>query len=257
VHRNFAEENLGLRRRLSSGFDWVFDHVDRAIIIEDDILAEPTFFTFAQEMLERYLNDPRVMCITGYNPVGWYYPEASRERLKASYPYSYYFSAYGSIWGWATWRRAWKSYYDVEMKLWTPALEAELVKHPRLSKSRVEAYSSIHQGANTWDYQWSVACLLQSALFVVPAQNLIQNIGYGAFATHTTDTLTRHATITSEPMAFPLIHPPWMMPWPTYERAAHKVYNGVPWRNWLLRRLPRPLFDRGRVLFRRLEKLWR
>ena len=44
VHRNYAEENMGLRRRPSSGLDWVFDHVDRAIIIEDDIAAEPTFF---------------------------------------------------------------------------------------------------------------------------------------------------------------------------------------------------------------------
>jgi hypothetical protein len=31
--------------------------------------------------------------------------------------YSYYFSRYPHIWGWASWRRAWDN-YDVDMKMW-------------------------------------------------------------------------------------------------------------------------------------------
>ena len=207
-------------------------------------------------MLERYRDDTRIMSITGYNPIGWYFPEASREHLKATYPHSYFFSNYGSIWGWATWRRAWKS-YDVDIKLWTPEVAAEMLKHPRMTKARVASYSSIHQGVDTWDYQWSVACMLQSALFIVSAQNLVRNVGLGPLATNTTDTLTRHARVSSEPMEFPLIHPPWVMSWPTYERAAHQVYNGVPWRNWLMHRLPKPWFNTARTIWRRLEKLRR
>ena len=44
---NFSETNLGCRRRVSSGLDWVFKQVDRSIILEDDCLPEPSFFQFA------------------------------------------------------------------------------------------------------------------------------------------------------------------------------------------------------------------
>ena len=36
MRRNYADENLGLRQRVVTGLNWVFDHVDRAIILEDD-----------------------------------------------------------------------------------------------------------------------------------------------------------------------------------------------------------------------------
>jgi hypothetical protein len=257
VHRDFSDVNMGPRRRLASGISAVFDHVDRAIILEHDILAEPTFFYFAQEMLERYLDDDRVMHISGYNPVGWYNPAASRQRLAPSYPYSYYFSMYGFNWGWATWRRAWQPYYDVDMKLWSPQLEAELRQHPGLNQTMVDVFAQTTRGLNTWDYQWTFARFLQSGLSVVSAQNLVRNIGFGALATNTRDSLTRHAHITSEPQEFPLVHPPWMMRWPSYEQAAQRVHNGVQWRNEIMKRIPKSWFDSARVVARRLEKLRR
>src|SRR5208337_908582 len=33
---NYAESNLGLRERIGGGLTWAFQHVDRAIILEDD-----------------------------------------------------------------------------------------------------------------------------------------------------------------------------------------------------------------------------
>lgn len=39
VHRNCAETNLGLERGVSSGLDWVFGQVERAIVLEDDCVA--------------------------------------------------------------------------------------------------------------------------------------------------------------------------------------------------------------------------
>ena len=57
VLRNYADTNLGCRDRVSSGLDWVFDTVEEAIIIEDDCLPDPTFFRFAEELLERYRDE--------------------------------------------------------------------------------------------------------------------------------------------------------------------------------------------------------
>src|SRR3954466_7760453 len=42
VLTNLAEENLGCRKRVSSGLDWVFSQVESAIVIEDDCLPDPT-----------------------------------------------------------------------------------------------------------------------------------------------------------------------------------------------------------------------
>ena len=44
-----------------------------------------------------------------------------KERTK----YSYYFSRYTHLWGWASWRRAWK-YYDVKLKQWPEGEKNEI-----------------------------------------------------------------------------------------------------------------------------------
>ena len=64
IHRDYAEKNLGPRYRMPSGMKWVFENVDRAVFIEDDIEAGPDFFWFCREMLERYKDDQRVMMIS-------------------------------------------------------------------------------------------------------------------------------------------------------------------------------------------------
>src|SRR5262245_43178107 len=55
---NLSESNLGCRKRMSSGLDWVFHHVDRAIILEDDCVPDPSFFPFCEELLVRYASEP-------------------------------------------------------------------------------------------------------------------------------------------------------------------------------------------------------
>ena len=107
VRRNYAEINLGLKRRVSSGLEWVFDQVDRAIILEDDCLPHSDFFFFCDELLQRYADDHRVWVITGNNF------QNGRKRGDAAY----YFSKYSHCWGWATWRRAWK-HYDGHIPFW-------------------------------------------------------------------------------------------------------------------------------------------
>ncbi len=54
VLTNFAEENMGCRRRVVSGLNWVFSQVEEAIILEDDCVPDASFFPFCAEMLERY-----------------------------------------------------------------------------------------------------------------------------------------------------------------------------------------------------------
>jgi hypothetical protein len=91
------------------------------------------------------------------------------------YAYSYYFSKYHWIWGWATWQRAWRCYDDT-MKLY-PEYSDYIFKS--LSPSRV--FSDRWKGAldlvyhrtfDTWDYVWMFSCWANSGLTCTPRVNL-------------------------------------------------------------------------------------
>ena len=65
VFRNYADENLGLRKRIMTGLHWVFQNVMEAIIIEDDCLPDDSFFKFCQDMLKKYEHNEKVLTISG------------------------------------------------------------------------------------------------------------------------------------------------------------------------------------------------
>jgi hypothetical protein len=179
VLTNYSDINLGCKRRISSGIDWVFSEVEEAIILEDDCLPTPSFFQFCQTILERYRHDDRISMIGGTN----YQQEHNRTSS------SYYFSKYAHIWGWATWKRAWKN-YDVDMKTWTECKQNNLLQsafHDAYEQKYWSGeFDKVYAGEiNTWDYQWLYTCFAQSRLSIVPNQNLISNLGFGPDATHT------------------------------------------------------------------------
>jgi hypothetical protein len=168
---NYSEHNLGCKQRVSSGLDWVFSHVEEAIILEDDCVPEPSFFAFCEQMLLRYRADPRVAMIAGTNYL--------LDQLDVAE--SYVFSRYFAIWGWATWKRAWKN-YDIRLQAW----EAQKEQHqmhafylqPYLRDYLAANFDLVHQNKlDTWDVQWFYSCLFSSSLCIVPRVNLISNIG--------------------------------------------------------------------------------
>ncbi|CAD6491928.1 MAG: hypothetical protein EMLJLAPB_00186 [Candidatus Argoarchaeum ethanivorans] len=204
VLANYSDVNLGCKRRVSSGLDWVFDTVDEAIILEDDCLPHPTFFRFCEEMLEKYRDDKRIAMISGDNF------QFGRKRTE----YSYYFSRYPHIWGWASWRRAWDN-YDVEMKIWPEIRDGGWLDDLLGVKKSVwywkNRFENAYQGKiDTWDYQWTFACWMQNALTVIPTVNLVSNIGFDMKAVHT-NVKNTFSEMEIEPIVFPISHPPYIL----------------------------------------------
>ena len=204
VLTNYSDVNLGCKRRVSSGLDWLFDTVEKAIILEDDSLPHPTFFRFCEEMLERYRDDERIAMISGNNF------QFGRKRTE----YSYYFSRYAHIWGWASWRRAWEN-YDVNMKRWPEIRDGGWLQDILDDKKSVryweKIFEKVYQGEiDTWDYQWMFSCWVQSALTILPNVNLVSNIGFGSEAVHTTEK-NELAGMEIEPMKFPISHPSYIL----------------------------------------------
>jgi len=177
----FRKKNLGCKIAISSAIDWFFENVEEGIILEDDCLPNQSFFWFCQELLEHYKNDARVMHISGNNF------QFGIQRGKASY----YFSRYIHAWGWATWRRAWKS-YDVNMKSLEEFKEGNQIKNILRTKQEqiywMNIFQAVYDGKiETWDYQWSYVCLINNGLSIIPNENLVANIGFGMEATHLKD----------------------------------------------------------------------
>jgi hypothetical protein len=182
VKKLFRDKNLGCGAGPAQAITWFFENVEQGIILEDDILPDPSFFLFCQDMLNYFKNDTEVMHISGC-----YFLELF-EGGKFE-PESYYFTQHIHVWGWATWRRAWK-HYDYDMK-GSAALN--------VSKSLTKYYGGYsifwrdifegmtHKGNDIWDYQWMFAIYKHNGIAINPTKNLTTNIGFGNNATHTTD----------------------------------------------------------------------
>jgi hypothetical protein len=200
VLRTFSDVNLGCGRRISSGLDWVFDTVERALVFEDDCLPSPSFFPYARELLARHALDERVMEVTGANLLGSWRPRRA----------SYHFVHVGHVWGWATWRRAWR-HYDFAMRAWgDPEVRARvsaLFREMGDSGRCIDHYDATFAGkVDTWDFQWQFARLQRGGLCALPSVNLITNIGFGPEATHTI-AASRFADLPRGELHFPLRPP--------------------------------------------------
>ena len=173
VKYRYSETNLGARECYKSGVDWAFSEVDEGIVLDDDCVPDPTFFVFSQDMLERYRHDPRVMMVCGTNYLGHW--KEGRQ--------SYHFSHFGSVWGWASWKRAW-AFYDQSMSAWGDEKVKERIRDLlandevfTLQARRFDRLYREPQDRHSWDLPWSLARLVHSGLTIVPSVNLVENIG--------------------------------------------------------------------------------
>ena len=176
VKYRYSETNLGARECYTSGVDWALSEVDEGIVLDDDCVPDPTFFMFSQDMLERYRHDPRVMMVCGTNYLGHWKEDRQ----------SYHFSHFGSVWGWATWKRAWALYDAASMSAWgdesvdkddtatfSPTMRSS---RSRLGDSIVSMASLKIATSGIFHGAWHRGPA-HSGLTIVPSVNLVANIG--------------------------------------------------------------------------------
>jgi len=175
----FRNKNLGCKMGVSTAINWFFEYEEQGIILEDDCVPHLDFFIFCEYLLDRYSKDERVSVITGNN----------FQNGKWRGDNSYYFSKYNHVWGWASWRRAWK-YYQGDISFWPEWKNSinwlkyipDKIERRYWEKNFNKMY--LNQ-IDTWDYAWVASIWHKNGLTITPNVNLVSNIGFGSKSTHT------------------------------------------------------------------------
>lgn len=200
VETLFRDTNLGCGKAVSQAITWFFENEEEGIILEDDILPHPDFFPYCEELLEKYRYSDDVGIISGRN---YLFDDIKPED-------SYYFSSIAHIWGWATWRRTWSKYtFDlskIKKRDVTSTLKLFYDKKEYRNFWKLMLLQMRLQPIDTWDYQLVFSLFVNRLLSIVPAINLVENIGFGEDATHTTVVDKRVAEYTAKAI-LPLSHP--------------------------------------------------
>lgn len=172
----FQDKNLGCCNGVSKAITWFFDNEEQGIILEDDVIAENSFFYYCEKLLDYYKDNEQVMHISGDSPLDRKVGDAS-----------YYFATIEHCWGWASWRRAWK-YYDITMKT---------INYKNIKTTLKKRYKDFNirdywqrwffrtDDINSWAYKWTYCIISKDGVCINPSLNLTSNIGFGEDSTHT------------------------------------------------------------------------
>ncbi len=171
VSYRFNETNRGAEVTVSSAVRWVLEKELYTVVLEDDIVAPLSFFYFMQEMLERYKDASEIRSVSGNN-----FTPLDTEN-------DYFFSVYGHIWGWGTWRRVWQD-FDLNREVSKEHCSLEFTKtftnslaEAKYWKRRFETMRKCGAGKCTWDAVFSYQTKVKGQLAIVPRVNLATNIG--------------------------------------------------------------------------------
>ena len=222
VYQRYPEQNVGPRNNVPEGVEWVFSQVDECIFLEDDSLPDQSFFSFCEKLLERYRDDERVMHINGGN---FLYNNIPIDE-------SYYFSRYMLTgYGWASWSRAWK-HYDLYLQSLPDFEEKKLIlsvfDDPYEQEYWTHIFRRIFSGELiSYDFPIFYAGLTQSGLSIMPAVNLVSNLGFRADATHTKSAYER-MNLANIPRGSieKITHPKYVVRHREADRYLFKIYFG-------------------------------
>lgn len=217
VYKNFSKKNLGSKNRIVSGLNWVFTKVDRAIILEDDCYPSNDFFYFCETLLNYYEKNKRISVITGNN-----------FQTKWINSFSYYFSKYSHIWGWATWKRTWNLFNDNHKDI-ENFLNSK--KFERISKIHDEQnywksmYDQIKRGVlKSWAYYFLLNIWEKGGLTVTPNFNLVKNLGIDSNSGSNKIDSNLKISLTDIKLDVPMVHPRSII---VDERADKQVFYSI------------------------------
>lgn len=222
VHRMYNEKNIGCDPSTFMAQKWAFSLVEKCIILEDDMVADETFFYYCKELLDKYENDQRINHICGINFFGEF------EKC----PYDYLFS-YNGTGAWASWRRVadeWDETYSfLDNRYCINNLKNRGKELTAVSLKTAENRRQI--GKAYWETILGMNAMLNNRLVIIPKRNMVTNIGLDENSTHGADIRLipkKVRQLFNMPVwkqSFPINHPPYVVLDEEYYKDMRKL-NG-------------------------------
>ena len=200
VRKLYRDENLGCFKNISEGLTWFLNDCGAGIILEDDIIPDPSFFRYCDELLDRYADTPDIYAISGQHG----------SPMPLAIDTDYGFTNYFDCWGWATWKRAWDD-FDPDMTAWRDRSIWREICRRVLKKYRPCLYwyiifKLVDCGRrDSWAYRYLLSIWKEGGRTIVPRLNLTKNVGFDKDATQTAHLSGRE--LQTHEQTFPLRHP--------------------------------------------------
>ena len=173
----FHAQHLGGPVATPTSLSWFFEREPHGIILEDDCLPQPNFFTYMDTALHRYHYDSEIMSVSGF--IGNARVDKSNHVGK---------SRYFRSWGWGSWSLEWRKFTN-NPQPWTDIRGQDSLQEWAGSSSSAyfwrRMFDEVCNGSrNNWDYLWQYAHFLSDAASLVPPYNLIRSRGFDSYAQH-------------------------------------------------------------------------
>ncbi len=200
VVKQYRDVNIGLGNQIISGLNFLFEHEERAIILEDDCIPSTGFVPYCELLLDKYDSDEQVMHINGTNIA---------PNISENHPYSYFFTRFSvPSWGWATWRRAWQK-FNPKCDTWQ---HHKMLLFMNIQQKHFRTWTDIignlAQTNNFWDIAWNIDIWYNRGLVISPKMNLVNNVGLNEEGTYMKVSGTKYSSLpTYENLEIKIIHP--------------------------------------------------
>ncbi len=171
------ESNFGLANSIMSAVTDITRRAGRVIVVEDDLVLQPSSLIWLNSGLDAYEHEERVMQISAYQ---YRVPEfASRQQGS--------FQRFATTWGWATWRRAWDK-FDAKAIGWESVRE-DMAVRTAFDAGGVYPFSAMLEKqmagkVDSWGIRWSWSVFREKGLTLMPPRSLVTNTGMDASGTH-------------------------------------------------------------------------
>jgi hypothetical protein len=177
---NFSDKNYGSGIWPYKSINWAFEHVQKLLILEDDVSISKDFYKESMKLSNHFKSDNRIFSICASNISDLKAKEKSNEL---------FFSKYFSGWGWVTWKDRWECYrYDLKSE---PSLGFLKLLYMNKGNIFISLYFFINfylvkrDKIQAWDYQVNYLLFTTERIVVKFKKNLSSNLGLGIDATHT------------------------------------------------------------------------
>lgn len=163
----YHTKNLGCKYAVDSAIRWFFSKEEKGIVLEDDCIPTPAFFTYCEKGLEELKDRKDVGLITG------------RNELEEWGTRDCFLSTKFICWGWASWS---DRFINVDVELGYRSNEIiEFKTFSLLEYLHIRGISNLMKSSsvNSWAYAYDFNFRRSSYKCLVPRYNLVSNIGFG------------------------------------------------------------------------------